>query len=640
MNHSTKTVILITFFALCVLPFAAVIGQNGLSEEISFMKRTPDAEKFDIVYQRCEWNIDPSSEEMSGRVTYYFMALENDVKSISLNLADNMVVDDIKNTDKALSFTHEGGLITVELPVSLNKGAKDSLSVEYHGTPGATGLGSYTRTFHNGHPIVWTLSAPFGAEDWFPCKNDLRDKTDSMDIYITVPKGNLAAANGSLISISSVDESRDRHHWRHRYPIVTYLVAIAVTNYASYSDWYERDENDRLEVLNYVFPEHLSSVQQYTPAVTKSLAVFERLFGRYPFSDEKYGHAQFGWGGGMEHQTMSFMGGWSEDLIAHELSHQWFGDMITCDSWHDIWLNEGFATYCTALYWEAEDTDVWNLWKTKTITNICHYPNGSVYCNDTTDVARIFDNRLTYKKGGFVLHTLRWILGDDDFFRGIWNYANDPKLRYGFANTSDVQQHFEAVSGKDLNDFFTTWIYNEGYPEYQITLSQSSENAASLQIKQTPSHASVDCFKLPVPIQFRGSGRDTIIVFNNDQLLQEYTFDPGFMIKQTVFDPQMWLAAQASIIFDNTGILPEAADVFTVKIYPNPASRTINIQTDVQHRISWKLCNLNGTVLMSGEEQPDGHTFTIHTAGLSAGTYIMQLKAGDKTTTEKITIVP
>src|SRR5690606_10487545 len=197
--------------------------------------------------------------------------------------------------------------------------------------------------------------------------------------------------------------------------------------------------------LNYVYPENLTNAQMRTQAIHGMFDVVNDVAGVYPYISGKYGHMECNWGGGMEHTTMSLMGGVDVGLMAHELAHQWFGDMIACASWVDIWLNEGFASYLTGLVRARNYPNSWMQWRVANKNLVLSQPGGSVKVNDTTDQNRIFDSRLTYSKGGYILHQLRWILGDEDFFQAVYNYAHDPALRHNYATTPDLIAHFEAV---------------------------------------------------------------------------------------------------------------------------------------------------------------------------------------------------
>jgi aminopeptidase N len=542
----------------------------------------------------------------------------------------------------SISFSHNDNLINIPFSKPLPLNEMDSISIIYNGNPVSTALGSFVRRTHAGNPIIWTLSAPYGAADWFPCKNDVTDKVDSIDIFIKAPKSNLAASNGKLVSIESVDNDWNIHHWRHSYPIATYLICLAVTNYEAYSDWYMRSETDSVEILNYVYPESLSTAQQKTPNTTVSMRFFERIFGVYPFSDEKYGHAQFGWGGGMEHQTMSFMINFDYDLIAHELSHQWFGNMITCGSWHDIWLNEGFATYATALYQEEYYPSAWTSWKSNTIANVTSSSKGSVYCLDTANINQLYNERLIYNKGALVLHTLRWVIGDEAFFQTMWNYTHDPNLRYGSAVTSDFIAHAESASGKDLTDFFDVWVYKEGHPTYTFNIEQTDPQHATFILSQQPNHESVTCFKMPIPVLFSGAERDTLIVFDNNALEQTFTFSPGFAIQSVTFDPDRWLICKSKSLF--VGIDEAEEDSF-IRIYPNPTEGKLKVTGNGLRVTSVEIFDLMGRVQKAEGRKQKAEKLPLHfgegwsevnISHLPAGVYFVRVTTENGVVTRKV----
>ena len=449
------------------------VKERNVSKLKSAFQENLDYSNYNLVYQRMEWQIDPNIKYIKGSVTSYFKSEIDRLSEISFDLNALITVDSVRRNQKKITFQRSGDQVKIQLPNQLVKGQLDSVQVYYQGEPDKInrGFGYFVKSTHQNIPIIWTLSEPYGAMEWWPCKQSLADKIDSIDVIVTSPKNYRTASNGILVSESVLGETR-RMHWKHRFPIATYLVAIAVTNYTSYSDWLDLGDGRKIEILNYVYPENLETAKKQTPVTAQIIDLYNRLFGEYPFAKEKYGHAQFGWGGGMEHQTMSFMANFEFELVAHELAHQWFGDYITCGSWHDIWLNEGFATYLDGLAYEHLLNGYWwYRWKKLNVESIVSFPGGSVYVKDTTNLNVIFNGRLSYSKGAYLLHMLRWIMGDDDFYKGMRSYFNDPKLANGFALSTDFQKHMEIAGDTIFTEYFKDWFYGEGFPVYSASFS-------------------------------------------------------------------------------------------------------------------------------------------------------------------------
>ncbi|HEY3385626.1 MAG TPA: hypothetical protein VGK46_03885, partial [Saprospiraceae bacterium] len=279
-------------------------------------QRAPFADQTDIVYQSMHWEIDPAQRYIKGEIIYSFKSKVNGLTEFHLDLTNDLHVDGIFRNSTPLTFLHSSDqVLTISLNKTLNIDDADTIRIQYQGVPPSNGFGSFEQDVHAGQPIIWTLSEPYGVRDWWPAKQDLVDKIDSLDIYITTPLNLLAASNGKLVSITE-ENGKLVHHWSHRYPIASYLVALAVTNYTAYSHYLPIANGDTIEILNYVYPEGLLQSQMATESSLDIMALYNELFGTYPFAKEKYGHAEFGWGGGMEHQTMSFMGGFSFGLQA------------------------------------------------------------------------------------------------------------------------------------------------------------------------------------------------------------------------------------------------------------------------------------------------------------------------------------
>ncbi|HLN52189.1 MAG TPA: M1 family aminopeptidase [Lentimicrobium sp.] len=537
-------------------------------------KVTQGKAAYDVKHIGMELDIDPAIIFISGSLSTLF-EVRKDVSSIEMELNKEYNIDSIVYNNSLLDFQHSAPwTLIINFPSILETGSLEEITIYYHGVPStAQGFGSVGFDDHNGSPAMWTLSEPYGARDWWPGKNDLTDKIDSIDVVVKCPQEYRTASNG-LLKSDTVDNNIRTNHWKHKYPIAPYLVAIAVTNYAVYSDT-TYSLGEMVPVLNYVYPENLDIRRQETQNLIPVMPLYSDLFVQYPFIEEKYGHAEFGWGGGMEHQTMTFMGVFHYEIMAHELAHQWFGDMVTTNSWHDIWLNEGFATYLTGLTYEhLFDGYYWPIWKEWNLESVVSQPGGSVYVQDTTNINRIFDSRLSYSKGALVLHSLRWVVGDENFFTACNRYLNDPVARYGFASTDLLKEHMESVSGKDLTEFFNDWYYGEGYPSYTISVLTADNQEYTIILSQSTSHPSVNFFEMPVPVRFTGTDRDTLIVFNHTANNQQFVIKPGFAIQQTTIDPDQW------IISANNQVLLDTADPLKIsnpKVYPNPAISKIRI---------------------------------------------------------------
>lgn len=578
----------------------------------------PITRGFDMKYLRCAWDLDPAVRYISGSVTSWFTAT-TDLDQLIFDLSDTMVVDAVTRNGSALSFTHgTDDQLVITLPTTVPVGQLDSVTVTYHGVPPNSGFGSFETAIHAGAPALWTLSEPYGAKDWWPCKQDLNDKIDSLDTYVTTPDSYRVAGNGLLMASDTVG-AHITWHWRHRYPIAHYLIATAVTNY-QVDEQYAQLSTDSLLMLSYAYPEDFNMVRDAATYLLPRITFFDQLFGPYPFANEKYGHAQFGWGGGMEHQTMSFMGSFHPEIMSHELAHQWFGDKVTCGSWAEIWLNEGFATYLSGLAYEQFSPNSWRIWKRDKINNITSEPDGSVFCPDTTDIGRLFSSRLTYNKGAMVIHMLRWVCGDSAFFQGVRNYLEDPDLAYGSATTADLQAHLEATSGLDLTGFLADWYTGEGYPSYTTIWSQDAAGVVTVSLSQVTSHPSVDFFELPVPLHFIGGGTDSTVVLNNTTNNQFFYFHLPFAVDSVAFDPDRWLISAQNF---TTTAQDLKADPATLALFPNP----------VKDRITWnapnsfreqtaRVLDALGRVVLTAHAK----TGSLDISGLTNGSYVLELR--------------
>jgi aminopeptidase N len=416
-----------------------------------------------VTYYRLELEVLTQPNYLIGKVTITGKCLINNSSALTLDLMNTMVIDSVLVNSQRNNFIQHNSSFDISLNHPSVTGEVLSIDVFYEGLPVATGFGSFVFDSHAGIPWVYSLSEPYGAKDWWPCRDDPSDKADSADIIITCDSTLKVGSEGTLASVNNNGNGTATYHWKERYPIASYLISIAITNYAQFSNWFRYSDRDSMEILNYVLPEHYSTAFENLPRVVDMMSIYSNL---YPFVREKYGHSEFGRGGAMEHQTMTSTTTFDEMTLAHELAHQWFGDMITCRTWYDLWLNEGFAQYSTALYLERKYgiSSYWVYMNSQ--LDYAKSASGIIGAPDISSVGNLFNVSRTYSKGASVLHMLRHILGDSIFFRSIYTYANDPALKYSTASIGDFKSVCETVSGKDLTYFFQEWIYGESFPEY------------------------------------------------------------------------------------------------------------------------------------------------------------------------------
>ena len=590
----------------------------------------PNTTNYDITQQTLRFSVDPAVYFINGTVQTTYTAL-SDMNTVTFDLTNQLTVSSVKKNNVNLTFVQNtNNELVITLPTTQLAGTVATVEIIYSGAP-ASGEQAFTAGNHAGTPVIYTLSEPFGARDWWPCKQDLNDKINNLDVYITAPSQYKSVSNGLEMS-QTVNGNLKTTHFHHNYPIPAYLVAIAVTNYTIYNQTAGIAPNT-FPIVNYIYPE------TFTPAVQNQLDqtpiimnIFETLFETYPFHNEKYGHAQFGWGGGMEHTTVSFMGSFERSLIAHELGHQWFGDKITCGTWRDIWLNEGFAEYLSGLVIENIDgnTSFVN-WKNSKINNITSVTNGAVYLTEaeSTNVGRIFSSRLTYNKGAMVVNMLRFKLGDALFFQGVRNYLADPNIAFKYAITPQLQTHLETVYGQSLQEFFNDWVYKQGYPTYTITAQNWGNGQAKITINQTQSHFSVSFFEMPVPVRLTSaSGAIYDVTLNNTTNNQEFIIPVPFQVANVIFDPNKNIISK-----NNTATLGNANFELdkAIAVYPNPTSDEVHIQ--LPSDVNIENCTLFNNL---GQKVFESTTADFSIATLATGIHIIQITTSNGTFYKKI----
>jgi len=623
------------FFILSVLVSQTVFAQENLemkglmakemksyTAKMNVGNTNPNTLNYDLQYQRMDVSINPSVAQISGSVTSHFKPTQA-MSSIYFDLSNQLTVSQVTFHGQPLVFQQ---LATKEVKIdfasSLTANVLDSLTIQYNGTPPTNNNAFFTNT-QGGTPVLSTLNEPYGAQDWFPTKQSLNDKIERFDIKVTTPSQYSVASNGKLMNETVLGNGQKLTFWRTQYPTAAYLVALSITNFVKLNDTMGTPP---FPFVNYIYPATAANTTsmaniEWTKTV---MSTFETFFGLYPFRNEKYGHMEFTAGGGMEHQTMTSMGAWSKPLIAHELAHQWFGDKVTCGAWNDIWLNEGFATFGEHV--ANEKLLMTNTQFLSYLLNeknvITSAPGGSVYVADANlgSIGTIFDGRLTYSKGGYVVRMIKWILGETVFYQALKEYHARPNLAYNYVKTTDLNASLLQSTGKDFTGFFADWIYGQGYPTYDIRWKQTG-NVLTFKAAQTQSHSSVSFFDMPLPIKVNGTGGQVAyFALNNTSNNQYFTESVAFPVASVEFNYEYQiLEKNSTVTLDNTLSTSEIkSDQFA--IYPNPAKDELFI-SGLKKQTDFTIYTADGRLVKKGNTDKK-----IDIASLSKGVYFITIE--------------
>ncbi|MCK8490798.1 T9SS type A sorting domain-containing protein [Spirosoma sp. RP8] len=559
-----------------------------------------------------------------------------DLNSTTATTGTGLRVDSVKVGNQKISYQHAQNKLTVTPAQPLSTGQALTLLVYYQGVPAGDDSFVFGRHDTTNDPVIWSLSEPYGAPDWFPCKDSPGDKADSSAVRITAPNQFVSVSNGILVSTTSNLDGTRTYHWRNSYPIAQYLISVASTNYERYDTPATlATSGTTLPITHYVYPETLTRVKASLDKTPSMVQLFTNLFGPYPFLREKYGHAQIGRGnGGMEHQTISSMeeNAFASDVIAHELAHQWFGDKITCRDWQNIWLNEGFASYAEALYAESANGQAGYQ---STMTNFmtrARRARGSIYVQDITNFGNIFSPDRSYAKGAVVLHMLRAVVGQETFFSILRAYAASPTVAYKSAVTEDFQAIAEQVYGQSLNYFFKQWIYGEGYPSYRATVSTNpGTNTVSVRLQQRNAIATnPGSFTMPVQMRIQSAAGDTTVTVFNDQADQTFTLPARGAVTGLLIDPANLIlkTVETSTITPITAVNEPLMG--NLRVYPNPTAETLTVDFSVYASgpVTLSLTNMLGQRVRTLTESTLGvgdHTRTINLRDLASGRYTLTI---------------
>ncbi len=615
----------------------------------------PAEDNYDIKYLKFNLNMTNTSITISGDVTTKAMVVAASFSAYVFELDSSLTIDSVLIDGVSSAISNTGNVHTVTLPVLLHADSMFAAQVFYHGTPVVSGsifggIGGINNVVSPswGTRVTFTQSESYHASEWWPCKQSLHDKIDSMDMWITVADSLKAGSNGLLKAVTRLDPSHVRYEWKERYPIDYYLISASVAPYIDYSYYMHfTGSHDSMLVQNYVYPN--PSTLPYFKSIIDSTGMmidyFSTLFSRYPFWTEKYGHCMAPLGGGMEHQTMTTLGFFQSTIVAHELGHQWFGDNATCGTWADIFMNEGFASYTEYLYLDHFNSHTLAINDIRTQQDtVMAKDTGSIYAYDTVSENRIFDSRLSYDKGSCFLHMLRFVISNDsEFFYLFKSYQQEKKNKTGTIGdfkTSAISIFGMTVNGISFDTFFNQWAYQQGFPKYTVSWNQKGSDVYVKLDQKTSAPSSVPWFTLPMEIKLHSATGDTIVRVLNDQPSQIFHFTWSKTMASLVTDPNYWLVYKLNGVQHDTTLSNVSVPLLTenvITILPNPATTSWTVRNlpdnsslglkDISGRMLWQGNNEQNVVTMiPADKLPNGCYFLSVTSKITGITTYKLMK--------------
>ena len=606
-------------------------GNNYKSNSLN-LSQIAETEKYDVTFYHLNLNMTNTSTDLSGMVAMHATANEP-LDSALYELFSTFNISEIKVNGQPVNYSRVNSAIKV--PVDAQIGESFIIETVYDGTPptaatnplGGAGM-SQDDSPTWGNDVVWSLSEPFSAYEWFPCKQSLTDKADSSYFFITIPSNLKAGSNGLLENVIDLGNGFSRYEWKHRHPIDYYLISVSVASYVEYNVFANpAGAPNPILIQNYIYdnPQTLPNFQSDIDETADFIELFYDLFGPYPFENEKYGHCMAPFSGGMEHQTMTTQGFFTKGLTSHELGHQWWGDHVTCASWCDIWINEGFASYSEYLMLENLYPNENNGHMLDIHNNVMNQNGGSVWVLDSLNENRIFNGRLTYDKGAAIIHTMRYMINDDvQFFQILKDFqtTHGNSTAYGV----DFKSAMESASGENFNTLFEQWYFGEGYPTYSLQWQQLG-NDLIVEISHTTSKPNVTpTFTNDLDVRFVRPGfSDTIVRFDITSNSNIFTLSNFGAISASIsIDPQNWIINKLGSISESNSLnLHEVnQNIVSLTISPNPNQGEFKI-SNLKEKAHIVIYDLHGKTRKSQLVSPGEF---IDIKDLGKGTYIIEIQ--------------
>lgn len=613
----------------------------------------PKENMYDLKFYHLNINVERNTLYVSGNVKSIAKVVTTSLDSFAFVLHENHTIDSVYVNGAKRNFVRRDSLALATAGTPIAQNQLFTAIVYYKGTAptgGAAAIGDGYNVGTSGswgNQVTWSLSESLCAYHWFPCKQDLRDKIDSSWVYATTDSTNMVGSNGLLKNVVTVGNKK-RYEWKSKYPIDYYLISVSTAKYKPYI-LYAKPQylvNDSIYIQNFIYDNAINNTawaSQKTALnqIVPTIEMQSKLFGMYPFHKEKYGHCMAPFGGGMEHQTMTSLGFFDFELDAHELGHQWWGDNVTCASWKDIFINEGWASYSEYLCHQyMTGTGTTATQKMLDVhTSVMSQPGGSCYFTnaDTMNATRIFSSRLTYDKGSAVCHSLRYEINNDSvFFPAIRAF----QATYGgsTATVIEFKNFMEAQSGLNFTQFFNQWYYGQGYPTFSVSWNQGS-GVFYLKSTQTQSFpSSVPLFMTHVDYRISRTAKpDTIVRLYHGQTIENYSFPLTGTVTSIGVDPNNWILNKVGTNTKdiNLSATELGQDIASVFVGPNPTSDVLNVYMNTNDKSSVEIFDITGKLMLA--QSFDTHVeFDISKYANGIYTVTIKNKQGDVLKTSKV----
>ncbi len=539
---------------LLALAAAGPAGPAGAGE--AHLEPPGGTRGYDVLDYDLDLELLIAERAVRGAVTIEMRAVEAPLARVRLDLHGALAVDSLRWRGEPAAWTHAGDSLVVEPPAPLPAGEIALLRVVYQGRPPqnrpplGAGLmfrahGDETPDPADDAPVVASVSQPSNAHTWWPCKDHPSDKATAT-IAVTVPDTLTVVANGRLLSTSPAPPARRRFVWREDYPIAPYLVAVAVSNYVSWTQTCDTAAGP-LPLGFHAFPQDQARMRADLEPTCAMLCFLEEIAGPYPFPADKYDQVEIRWGAAMENQTVTALGqflltgdGRNELWIVHELAHQWFGNLVTPARWQEIWLSEGFARYAEALWLERRRGREAYLDYLAQIGPRRH-PDLFTQAGTLADPSPILPNPLVYDKGAWLLHMLRGRIGDGPFFALLRAWTSAPQRAYGNAATADLVAAASAVAGEDLGPWFDPWLRSAAVPELAWSWRAARRPGGGARVTLELQQMQGPLFLLDLPVRLEAEGRAREVMARLAARAGRFVWDVDLAVETVRLDPDGWL---------------------------------------------------------------------------------------------------